>query len=147
MGVTASHSPEGVIRVLSHLPYRKTVEGLLIALKRRGMLIDARIDHTANAAAAGLSLRPEEVVIFTFPEAEGAILQRCPALGVELPRRILVSEDQEGQVWLAYNDPRWLGRRFAVAAEVASLLKAMAASLEGIVLEGGGRTSTSPLPR
>jgi uncharacterized protein (DUF302 family) len=134
-----SRRADGFVRTKSLLPQRRTVANLFIALKRRGMRIDAHIDHAATAAAAGLVLRPEDLVVFTFPEAEGAILLKLPVLGVEFPRKILVWEDEAGEVWIGYNDPVWIGRRFGATAEAASLLRAMSTSLTGIAFEAGGQ--------
>jgi uncharacterized protein (DUF302 family) len=130
---------EGVISLRSSLPFAKTVSNLCIALERRGMAIYARIDHTANAGAAGLELRPTQLFVFGFPEVESPIIKRCPALGLELPRKIAVQEDEAGTAWINYNDPLWLGRRYSASADALVLLRAMATSLAGIALEAGGK--------
>ncbi len=134
---TVSHA-SGLISVRSSLPFAKTVAALLIGLERRGMTIHARIDHAANAASAGLKLRPTQLFIFNYPEVEGAILARCPLMGVDLPRKIAVLEDEAGKVCISYNDPVWLGQRYGVGPEVKTLLHAMANSFTGIALEAGG---------
>lgn len=139
MVASASQETEGLVRVRSSLSFGKTSECLLIALKRRGMAIHARVDHAANAAAAGLALGPGELFIFGYPEAEGAILARCPAMGLEFSRRMLVWQDRSAQVWIAYDDPVWLGKRFSVSQDVFALLRAMGTSLTGIALEAGGK--------
>lgn len=103
-----SHA-DGLINVRSSLPFSKTAACLAIALERRGMTMHARIDHAANAAAAGIQLRPTLVFIFNYPEVEGPLLAQCPLMGLDLPRKIAVREDEEGKVWISYNDPAWLG--------------------------------------
>jgi uncharacterized protein (DUF302 family) len=129
---------DGLIDIRSSLSFAKTVANLLIALERRGMTMHARIDHAANAANGGFQLRPCQVFVFSFPEAEGAILAECPLMGLDLPRKIAVRQDREGIVWLSYSDPAWMGRRYHVSPKVQSLLHAMANSFNGIVLEAGG---------
>ncbi|MGC1562894.1 MAG: DUF302 domain-containing protein, partial [Bradyrhizobium sp.] len=47
----------------SHGP-RDTMNRLEAAVKARSMTVFARIDHSAGAAAAGLSLNPTELLIF-----------------------------------------------------------------------------------
>ncbi len=128
---------QGLITVHSALPFHKTVASLLLALERRGMTMHARLDHAANARAAGLELRPMQLFVFNYPEVEGAILARCPLMGLDLPRKIAVWEDETAQVWLSYNDPLWLGRRYGVGHDVHTLLQAMATSFTGIALEAG----------
>jgi uncharacterized protein (DUF302 family) len=143
MDATASQETEGLIRVRSALPFERTADCLLIALKRRGMVIPARIDHAANAGAAGLALRREALFIFSYAEAEAPIIQRCPEMGLEFPRKILIWENETRQVWIGYEDPLWLGRRFSANEDVLSLLRAMSTSLTGIALEAGGMDAAS----
>jgi uncharacterized protein (DUF302 family) len=140
---TVSHA-DGLISVRSALPFAKTVTNLTIALERRGMTVHARIDHTANAATAGFQLRPMQLFVFNFPEVEGAILALCPLMGLDLPRKIAVQEDEEGHVWMSYNDPAWLARRYHASPKLQSLLHAMANSFDGIVLEAGGIAQHKP---
>jgi uncharacterized protein (DUF302 family) len=135
----SAQASDGVINLRSSLPFAKTVSNLCIALERRGMAIYARADHAANARAASLELRPTQLFVFGFPEVEGPVIQRCPVLGLDLPRKIAVWEDEAGNAWISYNDPLWLGRRYFAGADVLVLLRAMATSLAGIVLEAGGK--------
>jgi uncharacterized protein (DUF302 family) len=107
------------------------------------MAIYARADHAANAGTTGLKLRPTQLFIFGFPEVEGPVIQRCPALGLDMPRKIAVWEDEAGKVWIGYNDPVWLGQRYLASAGVLALLRAMATSLSGIALEAGGKAPPS----
>ncbi len=141
----ASLASDGTISAASALSFAKTASNLSIALERRGMAVYARIDHAAKAAAAGLELRPTQVFVFGFPEVETPILARCPALGLDLPRKISICQDEAGKTWLSYNDPLWLGRRYGAGADVQTLLRAMATAFNGIVLEAGGMAS-KPAP-
>jgi uncharacterized protein (DUF302 family) len=135
---TTDSQAQGLISVRSAVSFAKTLANLLIALERRGMTIEARIDHAANAHAAGLSLRPTQLIIFNYPEVEGAILARCPQMGLDLPRRFLIWQDEAGGVWLGYSDPAWLWRRFGAGPELNGYRHGMANSFTGIALEAGG---------
>lgn len=59
---------DGLVSRRSRFPVRETTERLLAALPARNMIVFARIDHGANATAAGMSLRPTELVIFGNPK-------------------------------------------------------------------------------
>ena len=137
MTAAATQVP-GLISVRSTLSFAKTAECLLIAFKRRGMAVYACVDHAANARAAGLELRPTQLFIFGYPEAEGPVVARCQLLGLDLPRKMVVFEDEHGQVWISYHDPVWLGQRHGAGADVLTLLRPMATSFQGIALEAGG---------
>ena len=139
-----SSERNGVISVRSPHFFSKTIESLHVALKRRGMFLHACIDHAGNAAGAGLSLRPTLLFVFGYPEAEAPIIVRSPISGLDLPQRMLVWEDEEGTIWISYNDPVWLGERDGVPADILPRLDAMKTSLEGIALEAGGLSTAIP---
>jgi uncharacterized protein (DUF302 family) len=86
-----AQTSDGVISLRSSLPFADTISNLCIALERRGMAIYARADHAANASP---ELRPTQLFVFGFPEVESPIIERCPALGLDLPRKIAVWEDE-----------------------------------------------------
>ena len=70
-------------------------------IKAKGMVVFARIDHAAEAAEAGLSLRPTEVLIFGNAKAGTPLMQANQAIGVDLPLKALVWQDAHGKVWLS----------------------------------------------
>src|SRR5262245_12701217 len=62
----------------------------------------AHIDHAAAASKVGLPLRPTEVLIFGNPKAGTPLMQSRQTIGLDLPLRALVWEDEAGKVWLTY---------------------------------------------
>ena len=124
---------------LTTLPSRhsagETMERLLAALAARNMTVFARIDHAANAMAAGMSLRPTEVVLFGNPKGGTVLMQDQQTAGIDLPLKALVWEDAGGKVWLGYNDPHWLAQRHGLGDNSAAAVAAMAAALKAMALE------------
>src|SRR4051794_17686211 len=59
-----SMSVDGLTVCSSSFGPTETMDRLTAAVTGRGMAILARIDHAAAAAAAGMPLRPTEVLIF-----------------------------------------------------------------------------------
>ncbi|MFZ0791445.1 MAG: DUF302 domain-containing protein, partial [Chromatiaceae bacterium] len=59
----------GLITRASPYPVAETVAKIESALAAKGVKVFARIDHAAEAKAAGLELRPTEVLIFGNPKA------------------------------------------------------------------------------
>ena len=54
-----------------------------------------------------MRLKPESVVIFGNPKM-GTILMQCnPSIGLDLPLRILVSTDYEGETTITYTNPEY----------------------------------------
>jgi uncharacterized protein (DUF302 family) len=124
-------SAEG-LRVLSsrHDPC-ETLERLEAAILRNGFKIAARIDHGAAARAAGMELRPTVVVMFGSPQAGAPIVQSVQTLGIDLPLKVLIWEDENGATRVAYNDPAWLFGRHGVAD--ASMIEIMNEVLANII--------------
>ena len=121
---------EGLITTASAHSFGGTVSRLEAALQDKGMTIFARVDHAAGAAAVNLSLRPTTLLVFGNPKGGTPLMLVAQKIGVELPLKILVWEDESGKTWLTYDDPAWLAQRFGVdptLAAVAALSAAMAA--------------------
>jgi len=121
----------GLMSVSSDFSQKETLERLQAAITAAGMMVFARIDHAAGAAAAGLSLRPTELLIFGNAKAGTPLMQSEQSIGIDLPLKALVYEDAAGKVWLTYNDPDWLARRHGIAgaptvAVMVSALKTLA---------------------
>lgn len=111
-----------IVRIRSAHDVAGTVERLLVLLATHGLTVFARIDFARDAAAAGLSLRPEQLVIFGNPKAGTPLLVASPTVGLDLPLKALVWEDADGTTWIAYNDPAYVVRRHAVAPALAANL-------------------------
>jgi uncharacterized protein (DUF302 family) len=103
------------------------LEGLLAS---KGIKIFARIDQTAEAKTAGLTMRPTILVIFGDPKAGTPLMNKYPSLAIDLPLKALVWESADGKVWLSYNSPEYLQQRHGLTSPpfepVANLLKAAA---------------------
>ncbi len=124
---------DGLTTVESPFGQKETMDRFEAEIKAKGMTVFARIDHAAGAAAAGLPLRPTELLIFGAARAGTPLMQADQAVGIDLPLKALVYEDAAGKVWLATNDPRWIARRHGLGAATASNADAMAAGLESLV--------------
>ena len=113
-----------------------TVDRLIAALGRRGITVFARVDHAAGARKAGLQLADEELVIFGDPRVGSLLMQRDPAVGYELPLRLLIW-DAGGQTMLGYRRPTELRDDFALADQLETLRR-MENLLEQIIAEASG---------
>jgi len=84
------------------------------AVRSKGMTVFARVDHHKGAAAVGLELRPTEVLIFGNPKIGTLLMQGDQLAGIDLPLKVLAWQDEQGAVWLAYNDPAWIVKRHGI---------------------------------
>jgi uncharacterized protein (DUF302 family) len=110
-----------------------TVDRLLAALGRRGITVFAPIDHAAGARKAGLELANEVLVIFGDPRVGTMLMQADPAVGYELPLRLLVW-DAGGQTMTGYRRPTELRDDFALGDQL-EVLERMENLLEQITAE------------
>jgi uncharacterized protein (DUF302 family) len=121
---------DGLVSVASRFSAPDTMKRLLAALPAHNMTVFARIDHAANAVAAGMSLRPTDLVIFGNPKGGTVLMQDQQRAGIDLPLKALVWEDAGGKVWLTYNDPAWIARRHGVGH--AAAVQAMTAAMKNL---------------
>ena len=88
----------------------ETVDRFKSLLAARKIHVFADIDHAAGAKQVGLALRPTRVIIFGKPVAGTPLMQRRQTIGLDLPLRVLIWEDEAGKVWLTYHPPESLAR-------------------------------------
>ncbi|MFS1477775.1 DUF302 domain-containing protein, partial [Vibrio lentus] len=74
----------------------------------------ARVDHQKNAASVNLELRPTEVIIFGNPKVGTPLMQCAQDVAIDLPQKVMVSEDDNKKVWLTYNNPTYLMERHQI---------------------------------
>jgi uncharacterized protein (DUF302 family) len=128
-------APEGLITTASAHDPATTLQKLTAAIAAKGMTVIARIDHAGAAAKVGLSLRPTEVVIFGNPRGGTGLMQAVQTIGIDLPLKALVWEDEAGKTQLSYNDPHWFARRHGLGADVEKTLAAMSDALAALARE------------
>jgi uncharacterized protein (DUF302 family) len=123
---------DGLVTIVSRRSARDTIDTLVEAIAKAGMIIFARIDHAANAAAVGLHLRPTELVMFGHPANGSVLMQDEQSTGLDLPFRALAWEDENGECWLTYNDPHWIGERHELGYKSKSVLSAVETGIAGL---------------
>jgi len=68
----------------------ETVSRLTALLESKGVKVFAVIDHSGEAAKAGLDLRDTKVVVFGSPAAGTPVMQAEPLAALDLPLKVLV---------------------------------------------------------
>ncbi|MBB1438847.1 DUF302 domain-containing protein [Shewanella sp. SG41-4] len=116
MLITSTHAfaVESLITLQSHYSAKETADRFESIIKDKGFTVFARIDHQKNAAGVNLTLRPTEVIIFGNPNI-GTQLMLCNQLvAIDLPQKVLISEDADNKVWLSYNNPQYIKQRHSI---------------------------------
>jgi uncharacterized protein (DUF302 family) len=104
----------GLIHLSSPHTVLETLARLETIVQAKGLPILARIDHSGDAAKAGLTMQPTKLLIFGNAKAGTPLMVAAPSLAIDLPLKALVWEDDQGNVWLSYNSPDYLKKRHAV---------------------------------
>ena len=105
----------GLITKKSSNNTKQTIDKLEAALKKKGMTIFARVNHTDGATRAKIKLRKTELLIFGNPKMGSHFFTSKQTAGIDLPMKALAWEDDKGQVWLTYNDPSYIAKRHGIA--------------------------------
>jgi uncharacterized protein (DUF302 family) len=127
---SSAASESGVVRIASSHTVAGTVARLEGLLREHGIIVFARIDFSGDAERAGLTLRPEQMLVFGNPKAGTPLMQAEPAAGLDLPIKALVFEDAGGKTWIAWNDPHYIVRRHGLPASLAANLAAVVPLIE-----------------
>ena len=109
MTAPAGAADQGLITKRSNYSVLETVERFENAIKAKGFMIFAELDHAAAAMKYGLELRPRTVIVFGNPRVGTGLMQKFPTLAIDVPPKALVWQDDQGKVWLTYNSAEYLG--------------------------------------
>jgi uncharacterized protein (DUF302 family)/uncharacterized membrane protein YidH (DUF202 family) len=116
--VTPMAPNNGILSKQSNHSVNETLKNLQRALETKGVKVFAIIDHSGEAEKVGLKMRPTRLVIFGSPKVGTPLMLAAPSIAIDLPLKILVSEDDEGKVWVSYNSPDYLKQRHGVPTEL-----------------------------
>ncbi len=111
---TTVYVEDGLVHVKSAHDVKTTADRLEKVLKTKGMTVFNRIDHAAGAKKVGRQLRPTELVIFGNPKVGSPLMTCRQSIGIDLPQKALIWQDEAGQAWFSYNRPSYLKDRHQV---------------------------------
>lgn len=109
--ITTINAKKGLVTLQSNHSVKDTADKLASIIESKGMTVFARVDHQKNAAGVNLELRPTLVIMFGNPKAGTPLMQCEQSVAIDLPQKILISEDADDKVWLSYNNPDYLKTR------------------------------------
>jgi uncharacterized protein (DUF302 family) len=129
----------GVMTIPSAHDFSETLERLEQAIDDEGLMLVLTIDHAANADDAGLDLPPTTLLLFGNPEAGTPLMQTERTMALDLPQKMLVWEDDAGDVFVTWRDPIALAAQHGVAADAGALPNI------AVLLERLARTAAGPV--
>lgn len=137
-GILIAESGEGIITIESNRDFVQTYSSIENAISSdENLQIFLQLDHHANAASVGMELRPTKLIIFGNSNLETPLMQNSQTIGLDLPQKILVWEDQDGIVKISYNDPLYLQLRHGINGNETQLQQ-IAKLLEDLTMAAAG---------
>ena len=114
---SAQDDLESIVKTKSNHDFDTTVERLKAAIEASPLTLMTTIDHAANAAKNDLELRPTTLFLFGNPKVGTPLMQEQQTVALDLPQKMLVWQDEDGDVYLAFNNPFYLKARHEVAGQ------------------------------
>jgi uncharacterized protein (DUF302 family) len=109
----------GIVNKPSKHSVDETLGKLQEILQAKGIAVFALIDHSGEAAKVGMKMRPTKLLIFGNPKGGTPLMLAAPSIAIDLPVKILISEDDQGKVWVSYNTPEYLAERHGLPPHLA----------------------------
>jgi uncharacterized protein (DUF302 family) len=101
----------GIVNRPSNHSVDETIARLQSLLQSIGVTVFALVDHCGEAEKAGMKMRPTKLLIFGSPKAGTPLMIAAPSIAIDLPLKLLVSEDITGKVWISFNSVDYLRAR------------------------------------
>ena len=120
----------GVVTIASAQGAIATADKLEALIRARGLILFARIDFSGDAARAGLSMPPSQLLVFGNPQAGTPLMQAVPTAALDLPLKVLAWEDAAGRAWLSYNATEYLRARHGLDAGLMQPVSGVPALVE-----------------
>lgn len=118
----------GIQCLSTHHPVDEIVQRLVALLTEKNIKLFAVIDHSGEAATVGMLMPNTKLLLFGNPKAGTPVMLAAAGTALDLPLKILVSQEPDGTAMLSWNDPAWLQQRHNFPPELITNL----AAVEGI---------------
>ena len=114
MGTAPQAAEDGIVTVKSAYPMAETIARLKKDVADKGIKFFIEVDQFKLAADAGIRIRPSTLLIFGNPPLGTLFIAANPLAGLDWPVRLLVFEDEKGDVWTAYTDFGYIAHRHQI---------------------------------
>jgi uncharacterized protein (DUF302 family) len=128
--MSTAYADKGIVSIASRHPAAETMDRLEADLRAHGFTTFLRLDQRREAVRAGLDLRPTELLLFGNPGAGTLWMQAQPSVALDLPLKAVAWQDDQGQTWITYDDPAYLGWRHGLPADEVAQIAGVRAFFE-----------------
>ena len=110
---------DDILRVKSAYPIAETIQSLKKDIADKGIRFFSEIDQSKLAADAGIELQPSVLLIFGNPPLGTQFITSNPNAGLDWPVRLLLTQDDNGDVWAVWTDFGWIAKRHNIRDRAA----------------------------
>jgi uncharacterized protein (DUF302 family) len=112
--VTRADADDGIVKIQSAYSMAETLTRLKQDIADKRLMFFSEIDQSKLAADASIKLRPSTLLVFGNPALGTLFITANPNAGLDWPVRLLVTQDDNGQVWAVYTEFSWIARRHGI---------------------------------
>ena len=122
----ASAGDDGIVRVKSAVPMAEAITRIKADIASKGIKFFSEIDQSQLAADAGIKLRASTLLVFGNPPLGTQFVTSNPNAGLDWPVRLLLTQDDNGDVWAVWTDFDWIAKRHNIKNRAAQFKMATA---------------------
>jgi uncharacterized protein (DUF302 family) len=132
--VAAAHA-DGVVKQRSDYGFDETIVRIKADIAAKGIRFFDEIDQTKLGESAKLPINRSTLLLFGNPPLGVQFLQSNPVAGLDWPVRMLVTQDDDGSVWISWTDFNFVADRYQLKDRDAQIKMAseVAASIASAV--------------
>ena len=123
-GVVFAQASDGVIKVKSAYSMDETIARIKDDIAKKGIMFFSAVDQQQLAAKAGIELPPSTLLMFGNPALGSQFITAKGEAGLDWPVRLLVQQDDQGNVWAIYTDFGWIAKRHGITSRDAQFTMA-----------------------
>ena len=112
-------SDDGIVRVKSAVPMAEAITRIKADIASKGIKFFSEIDQSKLAADAGIKLRPSTLLMFGNTPLGTQFITSNPNAGLDWPVRLLLTQDDNGDVWAVWTDFSWIAKRHNITDRAA----------------------------
>ena len=119
----ASDDPHGVITLRGDGNIGQLLRRAVTRIEELGLEVLAVIDHSGDAADAGVTMPETKLVLFGSRKDLTELMRAHPRIAIELPLKLLIFENDEGHVHVSYYAPDYLAGRYELTEDETDALR------------------------
>ena len=120
----AAAPADGVIKQRSDYGFDETIDRIKADITAKKIRFFDEIDQTRLGESAKLPINRSTLLLFGNPPLGVQFLQSNPVAGLDWPVRMLVTQDDDGTVWVSWTDFNFIANRYRLTDRDAQIAMA-----------------------